>query len=101
MQQLKDYAEQILKTLMTPDEAATATYAGIKPIELDGAIQSVSWSIGSGGARTTATRNQDTGDQTTISFRARQQAIEMGKAMRDAETLRNHTRRRNLGLPPL
>lgn len=101
IQQLKDYAEQILKTLMTPDEAATATYAGIKKIDLDGAIQSVSWSMGSGGARTTVTRNQDTGDQTTISFRARQQAIEMGKAMRDAETLRNHTRRRNLGLPPL
>ena len=99
--QLKDYAEQILKTLRTPDEAATATYAGIKAIELDGAIQSVSWSVGSSGARTTATRNQDTGDSTTISFRARQQAIEMGKSMRDAEIQRNADRRKAMGLPPL
>lgn len=100
-QQLKDYAEQIFKSLSTPDEAATATYAGIKAIELDGAIQSVSWSVGSSGARTTATRNQDTGDSTTISFRARQQAIEMGKSMRDAEIQRNADRRKAMGLPPL
>lgn len=100
-QQLKDYAEQILKTLSTPDEAATATYAGIKAIDLDGAIQSVSWSVGSSGARTTATRNQDTGDSTTISFRARQQSIEMGKSMRDAEIQRNADRRKAMGLPPL
>jgi hypothetical protein len=37
--QLREYAEQILKSLNTPDEAATATYAGIKAIELDGTFR--------------------------------------------------------------
>ncbi len=100
-QQLQDYGEQILKALSLPDEAGTASYAGIKQIDLDGARQSVSWSIGHGGARTSATWNHDTGTDTTVSFLARQQAIEMGKSMRDAELQRNADNRKQIGLPPL
>ena len=99
--QLSDYGNQILKSLFLPDEAGTATYAGVKKIYLDGTIQSVSWSIGQGGARTSATWNHDTGTDTTVSFLARQQAIEMGKSMRDADLQRNATRRKDIGLPPL
>jgi hypothetical protein len=101
MKQLSDYGSQILASLLLPDEAGTATYAGVKKIYLDGSIQSVSWSIGQGGARTSATWNHDTGTDTTVSFLARQQAIEMGKSMRDSDLQRNATRRKDIGLPPL
>lgn len=101
IKQLSDYGNQILKSLFLPDEAGTATYAGVKKIYLDGTIQSVSWSIGQGGARTSATWNHDTGTDTTVSFLARQQAIEMGKSMRDADLQRNATNREKVGLPPL
>ena len=101
MRQLSDYGSQILASLFLPDEAGTATYAGVKQIYLDGTIQSVSWSIGQGGARTSATWNHDTGTDTTVSFLARQQAIEMGKSMRDAELQRNADARQKIGLPLL
>ena len=37
----------------------SATYAGLWPIDLDGAIQQVSWSIGQGGLITRASRNNE------------------------------------------
>lgn len=101
LEQLRNYAEQVLKSLNTPDLAGTATYAGIKAIPLDGIIQTVSWSISQSGARTTATYNHDTGDATTLSFQSRQQAIEVAKAIRDAEVSRNADRREFMGLPEL
>jgi hypothetical protein len=101
MKQLSDYGSQVLASLLLPDEAGTATYAGVKKIDLDGAIQSVSWSIGQGGARTSATWNHDTGTDTTLSFLARQQAIEVGKAIRVNDLFNNEQNRSKIGLPPL
>lgn len=37
----------------------SATYAGIRLISLDGAVQQVTWSVGRGGARTTASRDME------------------------------------------
>jgi len=42
--------------------SADLTYAGIVPIELDGAIQQVTWSVGLGGATTRASRNAEHSD---------------------------------------
>ncbi len=39
--------------------AADRTYAGLLPINLDGAIQQVSWSVGQSGARTRASLNHE------------------------------------------
>lgn len=46
-------------------------YIGWYPIELDGAIQSVTWTLDGSGAKTTVQRNDDNGSDTTLPYRVR------------------------------
>lgn len=72
--------------------------AGIAAINPDGALQVISWTITSGGAFTTVSRNRDFGTETTVPFAERrrlekQEAI--NKAVREAEI----EKARNAGKP--
>ncbi len=49
-----------------------ANYIGWHPIELDGAIQVISWEFGANGWSMSVSRNQDFGSATTISYAERQ-----------------------------
>lgn len=49
-------AAELQYSIASPE---SATYAGIWPIDLDGAIQQVSWSISGGGLTTRASRNNE------------------------------------------
>jgi hypothetical protein len=98
---LMDYAVAIFKSLTAPPDSQTATYVGIREIELDGAIQSVGWSIDGSGARTTVSRNQDNGDSITLGARARQRALDLAKTIRENDIFAAQQRRRRLGLSQL
>lgn len=50
-----------------------AIYVGWHPIELDGAIQSITWSMGQNGARMAVQRNRDYGSPVMPSFKEREQ----------------------------
>lgn len=54
-------------------QKASRTYAGIVPIELDGAIQSVSFRISSQGAFTSAHRNHDPGSPVNLPYQVKRQ----------------------------
>lgn len=63
------YLDALERSYFTADPSS-ATYAGLFPIELDGALQCVTWKVG-GGAFTTIQRNQDLGSPTTIPYKNR------------------------------
>lgn len=65
----------------------TATYIGWLAVELDGAIQSVTWSMGSEGAATTVQRNNDKGSKTTQSYRMRRLNEKYTQALANAAKL--------------
>ena len=54
------------------EQSYTATYAKWFSFELDGAIQSITWSMGEGGAKMSISRNIDTGTDTALSYDIRQ-----------------------------
>lgn len=62
----------------------TATYTGWLSVELDGAIQSVTWSMGPEGAVTSVQRNNDKGSKTTQSYRIRRQNEQYTQALANA-----------------
>lgn len=49
-------------TKFQPQVSGTGVYAGLLPINLDGAIQQVTWSVGPSGATTEASRNSEHSD---------------------------------------
>lgn len=57
---------------LTDAKPEEATYTGWHKIELDGAIQSLAWTMGANGASMTVSRNQDYGSDTTISYPERE-----------------------------
>ena len=56
-------------------------YSGWIPVELDGAIQSVTWNMDEGGATTTVQRNDDDGSDTTLPYRMRRLHEEYARAL--------------------
>lgn len=58
------YIGQLTARYLNTTQAETVRYMGIRRIDLDGAIRQVSWSVGPGGATTTASRNDERPDET-------------------------------------
>lgn len=64
-----------------------AIYTGWLNFELDGAIQSVTWTMGADGATTTIQRNDDRGSASTQSYRLRRQNELYAQSLRAAAKL--------------
>lgn len=81
-QPAEHYLDALEKQVTQTEHTEAATYAGILPIELDGAIQSVSWDIGPDGAFTRVQRGQDAGTPETVPY----------SLLRAWRTVRDHER---------
>jgi hypothetical protein len=64
------YIDAMVKELVEK-KPQVAEYKGWYPIELDGAIHSISWSMGPDGARMVVQRNDDSGSSTTLPYNQR------------------------------
>lgn len=68
-----DYYISAAEQLYQQNEPQTVLYSGIHAVELDGALQSITWTFGQDGAKTRISRNQDKGTPTTIPYILRRQ----------------------------
>ncbi len=64
--------------------ADTATYVGILPVTLDGAICTATWSFDGSGATTEINRNDDPGNDYTPPFKVRKRNAALNKVVRGA-----------------
>lgn len=75
--------------LYNQTQSFTATYAKWFKFELDGAIQSITWSMGDGGAKMAISRNIDTGTDTALSYDIRQK-ITQSKRIQESMNRMTH-----------
>lgn len=73
---LEGHAKEVAATYET-QSSQSATYVGWVPFELDGAIRSVTWSMGAGGASTSVIRNSDRGTGKSLGYRLKQRATQI------------------------
>lgn len=86
-QQAEYYLDQYVSEFNRPNTPQSATYAGWRfDIELDGAIQSITWSLSATGSDGPVTRielNHDTGSSGGIPYNLRRAAQRQAEAARD------------------
>lgn len=93
-----DYYLDAIEAEYKNNDPQQATYAGIMPINPDGALQAISWTIGKGGAFTTVSRNRDFGTETTVAF-AERRRLEKQEAINKAVQEAQIAKARNQGRP--
>ena len=94
-EEIKDQADAILDEKAAEydrESAADVQYAGIWPFELDGAIQQISWTMGSTGATTRVSRNEEF-DTAVPRHRERRRREKVEPGNEQAEEVDVHLRR--------
>lgn len=88
-----DYYLDALEKEYRTDRPVSVLYIGLMGITLDGALQSVTWTIdGSVGGSTRLTRNDDIGSRTTLPYnivRANQKAAAAAEKVKELENWKN------------
>jgi hypothetical protein len=83
--EIDDYLKNAIEEF-TVETPTSRTFAGITPVELDGAIQAITFTVDANGARTTVHRNHDPGSPVSLSFAVKRD-LERNKAARDAKAI--------------